>query len=98
MASTEASDVLYPGSKEYNLFVQNLLSGNSSQDLPVSQPMQESEVQNLQNEFDKEMFLIAVREYQCLWNTSHPLYKNRTVKNNAWKALAVHFNQDSKYS
>ena len=46
------------------------------------------------NTFDKEMFLQALREYKCLWDTSDPNYKNRNMKVNAWNALSSLFNQE----
>lgn len=35
-------------------------------------------------ELDKELFLQALREFKCLWDTSDKNYKNRTMKRNAW--------------
>lgn len=37
----------------------------------------------------------AVRKHPCLWNTSEAKYKNRTVKENAWTAVAEEVNAES---
>ena len=47
-------------------------------------------------EFDKELFLQALRDFKCLWDTSDPNYKSRTMKLNAWKSLSQMFNQEGK--
>jgi len=47
-------------------------------------------------EFDKEFFIEKVRQLSCLWDTSNPSYKDRTVKANAWKTLSEIFNRDGK--
>lgn len=45
---------------------------------------------------DVEAILIeAVRKHPCLWNTSEAKYKNRTVKENAWTAVAEEVNAES---
>ena len=45
---------------------------------------------------DVEPILIeAVRKYPCLWNTSEAKNKNRTVKENAWTAVAEEVNAES---
>lgn len=49
-------------------------------------------------EFDKEMFLQALRDFKCLWDTSDANYKNRTMKLNGWKSLSQMFNQEGKYT
>ena len=48
--------------------------------------------------FDKEMFLQALGDFKCLWDTSDANYKNRTMKLNAWKSLSQMFNQEGKYT
>lgn len=48
-------------------------------------------------ELDKELFLQALRDFKCLWDTSDANYKNRTMKLNAWGSLAQMFNQEGKY-
>lgn len=47
-------------------------------------------------EFDKEFFIEEVRQLRCLWDTSNPSYKDRTVKANAWKKLSQIFDRDGK--
>ena len=37
-----------------------------------------------------------LRQLGCLWNTSLPSYKDRTVKANAWKKLSQIFDRDGK--
>lgn len=49
-------------------------------------------------ELDKEMFLQALRDYSCLWDTSNINYKNRTMKLNAWKSLSRMFQREGKCS
>lgn len=45
---------------------------------------------------DVEPILIeAVRKYPCLWNTSEAKNKTRTVKENAWTAVAEEVNAES---
>lgn len=45
---------------------------------------------------DVEPILIeGVRKYPCLWNTSEAKNKNRTVKENAWTAVAEEVNAES---
>ena len=46
--------------------------------------------------FDKELFIEELRQLGCLWNTSLPSYKDRTVKANAWKKLSQIFDRDGK--
>ena len=46
--------------------------------------------------FDKELFIEEIRQLGCLWNTSLPSYKDRTVKANAWKKLSQIFDRDGK--
>ena len=48
--------------------------------------------------FDKEMFLQALREFKCLWDTSDSNYKNRSMKMNASNFLSNMFNQEGKCS
>ena len=48
-------------------------------------------------EFEKEAFVEAVREMRCLWDLNHPMYKDRTAKQNAWKKLSAMFSKDSKF-
>ncbi|CAB4040215.1 Hypothetical predicted protein [Paramuricea clavata] len=45
-------------------------------------------------EFDKEFFIEEVRQLSCLWDTNSSLYKDRTVKSNAWKKLSEIFDRD----
>ena len=45
---------------------------------------------------DKEIFIEAVRDFRCLWDTNCPAYKERQTKINAWNSLSKMFNQDSK--
>ena len=47
-------------------------------------------------EFDKESFLVELRKYPSIWNKKHPDYKQRNVKVNAWKKLALAFNKDGE--
>lgn len=47
-------------------------------------------------ECDKEFFIEEVRQLSCLWDTSNPSYKDRTVKANAWKKLSEIFDRDGK--
>ena len=47
-------------------------------------------------EFDKESFLVELRKYPNIWNKKHPDYKQRNVKVNAWKKLALAFNKDGE--
>ena len=57
------------------------------------------------SEFDKESFLIQLRKcpsiwdkkYPSIWDKKHPDYKQRNVKTNAWKQLALLFNKDGEY-
>ena len=46
--------------------------------------------------FDKELFIEEIRPFGCLWNTSLPSYKDRTVKANAWKKLSQIFDRDGQ--
>ena len=46
--------------------------------------------------FDKELFIEEIGQLGCLWNTSLPSYKDRTVKANAWKKLSQTFDCDGK--
>ena len=48
-------------------------------------------------EFDKESFLVQLRKYPSIWDKKHPDYKQRNVKTNAWKQLALTFNKDGEY-
>ena len=61
----------------YNDFVLQLLSGNSpcvnSQDIVQAPSNCQSQSLVNEEEFDKEIFLNAVRRYKCLWDTSDPL-------------------------
>ena len=71
--------------------VQNVLSEFISSEYFVDQNVvQES------GELDKELFLQALRDYTCLWDTSDTNYKNRTMKLNAWKSLSQMFRQEGK--
>ena len=46
--------------------------------------------------FGKEVFIEAVRQYKCLWDTNDRNYKNRSMKINAWNDLSSLFNKDGK--
>ncbi|CAB3989361.1 Hypothetical predicted protein [Paramuricea clavata] len=54
------------------------------------------ETESTSVEFDKEFFIEEVRQLSCLWDTSSSLYKDRTVKANAWKKLSEIFDRDGK--
>ena len=48
-------------------------------------------------EFDIDNFLEAVRELPSLWDVNHPTYKDRLVKLNAWKKLALKFCKEEDF-
>ena len=48
-------------------------------------------------DFDKEAFIGAVRRFRCLWDTNDKTYKDRNIKPNAWKHLALVFQKEGKY-
>ena len=72
---------------DISLVVLQFLAGSASLE---NQPEQLSELP-----FDKELFLQALREYKCLWDTSDS-NSNRTMKLNSWTALSLMFRQDGK--
>ena len=41
--------------------------------------------------------LEAVRKLPSLWDVNHVTYKDRTVKTNAWKKLALLFNKEEDF-
>ena len=45
--------------------------------------------------FDKGLFMQALHEFKCLWDTNDSNYKNRKMKVNAWNALSQMFSQES---
>ncbi|XP_047146243.1 uncharacterized protein LOC124819091 [Hydra vulgaris] len=45
----------------------------------------------ISTEFNIDHFIEAVRELPSLWDVNHPTYKDRLVKVNAWKKLALIF-------
>ena len=47
-------------------------------------------------DFDKEIFIEAVRKFRCLWDINDHSYKDRNMKVNAWKQLAVLFQKDGE--
>ena len=52
--------------------------------------------ENQAAEFDKELFLVEIRKYKCLWDIKSPSYKERNTKANAWMKLAATFGRDGK--
>lgn len=80
---TENIQQLHSGHVEY---VENQ---NASENINVVQE---------NGDFDKELFLQALRDFKCLWDTSDTNYKNRTMKLNAWKSLSQMFNQEGWYT
>ena len=57
---------------------------------------QPEDIPPVETVFDKELFIEELRQLGCLWNTSLPSYKDRTVKANAWKNLSQIFDRDGK--
>ena len=57
---------------------------------------QPGDIHEVETVFDKELFIEELRQLGCLWNTSLPSYKDRTVKANAWKKLSQIFDRDGK--
>ena len=49
-----------------------------------------------QQEFDKELFIEAVRAHVCIWDVNASSYKDRGTKQNAWNSLGKIFVQDGK--
>jgi len=49
------------------------------------------------HQISKELFLEAVRQFQCVWDTTHNLYKDRNAKANALKQLSAMFNVDGTF-
>ena len=47
-------------------------------------------------DFDKEAFSEAVRRFRCLWDTNDRTYKDRNIKANAWRHLALVFQREGK--
>ena len=47
-------------------------------------------------DFDKETFIEAIRRFRCLWDTNDRTYKDRNVKANAWRYLALVFQREGK--
>lgn len=47
-------------------------------------------------QFEKDSFIEAVRELPCLWDVNCPEYKDRNIKNNAWKQLSVMFGEEGE--
>lgn len=41
------------------------------------------------------LFVMQYREYECLWNTSSPLYKNKIARDNAYKKLCSNMNDEN---
>ena len=79
-------------SDAHQLALSQFLSVRSASE--VDSQLQESQSLAEGHTFDKEMFLQALREFKCLWDTSDPNYKNRTMKVNAWNILSSLFNQE----
>ncbi|XP_068628907.1 uncharacterized protein [Battus philenor] len=42
-----------------------------------------------------ESFIEGVRLHPCLWNPSHPDYREMHVKDNAWRRVVDHYNNES---
>ena len=49
-----------------------------------------------QQEFDKELFIEAVRAHACIWDVNASSYKDRGTEQNAWNILGKIFGQDGK--
>ena len=47
--------------------------------------------------FDRELFLVELRKYRCLWDINAETYKNRGTKSNAWQCLASIFNKNGEF-
>ena len=75
------------------------MAASQSQQSTHEEYFNEDQTENVAQEtkeFDKEMFLQALRDFKCLWDTSDANYKNTTMKLNAWKSLSLMFNQEGK--
>ena len=77
--------------------------GEESLDISVIEETQNQPPDNgedglgqVDQEFDRELFIEEVRSLPCLWNTSLVGYKDRAIKINAWKKLSSIFNRDGK--
>ena len=66
------------------------VGGSSSTSYEVFDSMQSAE-------FDKESFLVQLRNFPSIWDKKQPDYKQRNVKSNAWRQLAQIFNKDGEY-
>ena len=49
-----------------------------------------------EQEFDKEIFIEAIRAHPCIWDVNSTTYKDRGTKQNAWDSIARIFGQDGK--
>ena len=45
-------------------------------------------------EFNKELFIEAVRAHACIWDVNASSYKDRGTKQNAWNSLGKIFGQE----
>ncbi|CAK9290796.1 unnamed protein product [Gordionus sp. m RMFG-2023] len=51
----------------------------------------EDTITNNNQKIDKSSFILSVKEYECLYNKHHHLYKNNIYKNKVWGLLAQEY-------
>ena len=84
---------LLQAESKYGLLAEDL---DVEEDQSNGQGLGEERIEDSMTGFDKEAFIEALRHYHCLWDTSSPSYKNRTIKSNCWKELSTLFNREGK--
>ena len=47
-------------------------------------------------EFDKESFVMQLKNYPSLWDKKHPEYKKKNVKSNALEQMVLTFRKDDE--
>ena len=84
-----------------NVSLPSLQSTNLSFSQEDNTTFEEEEEETSENfresDIDKELFLEALRQYKCLWDTNDPSFKERNKKINAWKQLSQAFKTDGEF-